>query len=61
MERNFLAGLLVIKDGAIRLERYGLGLGEADRWTTMSTVKSLTAVLVGAAIRDGAIDGVRRR
>ena len=58
MERNFLAGLLVIKDGAIRLERYGLGLGEADRWTTMSTVKSLTAVLVGAAIRDGAIGSV---
>lgn len=58
MERNFLAGLLVIKDGAIRLERYGLGLGEADRWSTMSMVKSLTAVLVGAAIRDGAIGSV---
>ncbi|WP_431272314.1 serine hydrolase domain-containing protein [Dankookia sp. P2] len=58
MERNFLAGLLVIKDGAIRLERYGLGLQPADRWTTMSTVKSLTAVLVGAAIRDGAIGSV---
>jgi CubicO group peptidase (beta-lactamase class C family) len=58
MERNFLAGLLVIKDGAVRLERYGLGLAEGDRWTTMSTVKSLTAVLVGAAIRDGAIGSV---
>ena len=58
MDRNFLAGLLVIKDGAIRLERYGLGLAEHDRWTTMSTVKSLTAVLVGAAIRDGAIGSV---
>ncbi|WP_380066663.1 serine hydrolase domain-containing protein [Dankookia sp. GCM10030260] len=58
MARNFIAGLLVIQDGAIRLERYGLGLAESDRWTTMSTVKSLTAVLVGAAIRDGAIDSV---
>lgn len=58
MERNFLAGLLVIRDGQIRLERYGLGLREADRWSTMSTVKSLTAVLVGAAIRDGAIASV---
>ena len=58
MDANFLAGLLVIKDGAIRLERYGLGLAEGDRWTTMSTVKSLTAVLVGAALHDGAIDSV---
>ena len=58
MERNILAGLLVIKDGAIRLERYGLGLQPSDRWSTMSTVKSLTAVLVGAAIRDGAVHAV---
>lgn len=58
MARNCLAGLLVVQDGRIRLERYGLGLGEGDRWSTMSTVKSLTALLVGAAIRDGAIASV---
>ena len=55
MDRNRIAGLLVIRDGRIVLERYGLGLGEHDRWSTMSTVKSMTAMLVGAAIRDGAI------
>ena len=27
------------------LERYGLGLQEHDRWSTMSTVKSMTAML----------------
>ncbi|MBX9698480.1 MAG: beta-lactamase family protein, partial [Acetobacteraceae bacterium] len=58
MERNFLSGLLVIHDGRIVLERYGLGLGEADRWSTMSTIKSITALLVGAALRDGAIASV---
>ncbi|MCB4821831.1 serine hydrolase domain-containing protein [Roseicella aerolata] len=58
MERNFLAGLLVVQDGRIRLERYGLGLAEGDRWTTMSTIKSWTAILLGAAIRDGAIESV---
>lgn len=58
MERNFLAGLLVVQDGRIRLERYGLGLRDSDRWTTMSTIKSWTAMLVGAAIRDGAIASV---
>ena len=53
MDRNRLSGLLVIKDGLVRLERYGLGLQQSDRWSTMSTVKSMTAMLVGAAVFDG--------
>lgn len=55
MDRNALAGLLVLKDGRVAGEYYGLGLRESDRWSTMSTVKSLTATLVGAALHDGAI------
>jgi CubicO group peptidase (beta-lactamase class C family) len=55
MDRNRLAGLLVLHDGRVRLERYGLGLQESDRWSTMSTVKSMTAMLVGAAVHDGAM------
>lgn len=58
MDRNMIAGVLVIRDGEIVLERYGLGLGPHDRWSTMSTVKSMTAMLVGAAIRDGAIESI---
>ena len=37
MDRNRIVGVLVIRDGKIVLERYGLGLGEHDRWSTMST------------------------
>ena len=55
MDRNTIVGLLVIRHGKVVLERYGLGLQEHDRWSTMSTVKSMTAMLVGAAVRDGAI------
>jgi CubicO group peptidase (beta-lactamase class C family) len=55
MDRNAIVGLLVIRNGEVVLERYGLGLQEHDRWSTMSTVKSMTAMLVGAAVRDGAI------
>ncbi|WP_158743556.1 serine hydrolase [Acidisphaera sp. L21] len=55
MTRTNVAGLLVLKDGAIRLERYALGLDEATRWSSMSMVKSMTSTLVGAAIQDGAI------
>ena len=58
MDRNTIVGLLVIRHGNVVLERYGLGLQEHDRWSTMSTVKSMTSMLVGAAIRDGAIGSI---
>ncbi|MBS0517934.1 MAG: serine hydrolase [Proteobacteria bacterium] len=58
MDRNIITGLLVIRHGRIVLERYGLGLQEHDRWSTMSTVKSMTAMLVGAAVQDGAIKSI---
>ncbi len=58
MDRNAIVGLLAIRHGKVVLERYGLGLQENDRWSTMSTVKSMTAMLVGAAVKDGAIASI---
>ena len=49
------AGLLVLHDGKLRLERYGLGFDRGGRWTSFSVAKSLTSTLVGAALRDGHI------
>jgi CubicO group peptidase (beta-lactamase class C family) len=49
------AALLVVHDGRLRLERYGLGFDAAGRWTSWSVAKSITSTLVGAAIRDGHI------
>jgi CubicO group peptidase (beta-lactamase class C family) len=49
------AALLVVHDGKLRLERYGLGFDGAGRWTSFSVAKSITSTLVGAAIRDGHI------
>jgi len=56
----FMAGqrasaLLVVQDGKLRLERYGLGFDGGGRWTSFSVAKSITSTLVGAAIRDGHI------
>ena len=58
MDRNAIVGLLAIRHGKVVLERYGLGLRENDRWSTMSTVKSMTAMLVGAAVKEGAIASI---
>src|SRR6478735_9558336 len=49
------AALLVVHDGKLRLERYGLGFDNSGRWTTFSVAKSITSTLVGAAIKDGYI------
>lgn len=49
------AALIVLHDGKLRLERYGLGFDAAGRWTSFSVAKSITATLVGAAIKDGHI------
>ena len=49
------AGLIIIQDNKIRLEKYALGYDAAGRWTSFSVAKSLTSTLVGAAVRDGYI------
>ncbi|KQT13864.1 serine hydrolase domain-containing protein [Ramlibacter sp. Leaf400] len=47
------AALLIVHDGKLRLERYGLGFDGDGRWTSFSVAKSITSTLVGAALRDG--------
>jgi len=58
MRANRTSGVLVLKDGKIVLERYGLGRKPEERWTSFSVAKSLTSTLVGAAIQDGKIKGL---
>ncbi|WP_297514394.1 serine hydrolase [uncultured Caulobacter sp.] len=61
MKINRVSGLLVLKDGKVLLERYGLGRKPTDRWTSFSIAKSVTSTLLGAAIRDGAIKSLDDR
>ncbi|MEM6962213.1 MAG: serine hydrolase [Myxococcota bacterium] len=56
--RQSVAGLLIIKDGKILYERYGLGNDESSKWVSYSVAKSVVAMLVGAAIQDGFIKSV---
>ena len=52
-QRN--AGLIIVQDGKIRLEKYALGYAPDGRWTSFSVAKSFTSTLVGAAVKDGYI------
>ncbi len=58
MTAQNVAGMIVLQDGKVRLERYGLGYGPEGRWTSFSVAKSFTSTLVGAAIKDGFIKSV---
>ena len=50
-----IAGLIVLQDGRVRLERYARGFGPEQRWTSFSVAKSLTSTLFGAALKDGSV------
>jgi CubicO group peptidase (beta-lactamase class C family) len=53
-----VAGLLLIKDGFMVYERYELGNSAESLWMSWSVAKSVTSLLVGAAIQDGYIKNV---
>jgi CubicO group peptidase (beta-lactamase class C family) len=58
MAEQRTASLIIIQDGAVRLEKYGLEFGAQGRWTSFSVAKSFTSTLVGAAIKDGFINNI---
>jgi len=61
MARRRTAGLLILKDGEIALERYGMGNGPESRWASFATAMSMTSTLAGAALHDGAIGNLDDR
>lgn len=55
IEKFRTAGLIVVRDDQVLLENYSLGNTAATRWMSFSIAKSVTSLLIGAAIRDGYI------
>lgn len=53
--QQHLAGALILHKGAIRYERYALGLSPEKRWTSFSVAKSMTSSLVGIALKEAYI------
>lgn len=58
MKDTQAAGVMVLQDGRVRFEEYGLGLKPDERWTSFSVAKSFTSTLLGAAITDGFVAGL---
>ncbi|MFO0586396.1 MAG: serine hydrolase [Polyangiaceae bacterium] len=55
MRRQRTAGLLVMKDGKIAIERYAPGIHERTLWQSMSVAKSVVSTLIGVALKEGKI------
>jgi CubicO group peptidase (beta-lactamase class C family) len=58
MSRNAVTGLLIAKDDKIIFERYQYARTDQDRFVSQSMVKSITGLLIGIAISEGAINSV---
>lgn len=58
MKDQRTAALVIVHEGKVRLEQYGLDFSPGKRWTSFSVAKSFTSTLVGAAIKDGYIKSI---
>ena len=58
LDSEHLMGLLVVQDGKVLMEHYASDHGPDVPWVTFSVTKSVTSLLIGAAIQDGYIDSV---
>ncbi len=58
LARRETRGFLVWKDGKVLLEHYHKDHNADTRWVSFSVAKSVTALLIGVAIKDGYIKSV---
>lgn len=55
MQAEHLAGVLILQNGMVRNEQYGLGLTRTGHWTSFSMTKAVTDTLAGAALQQGSL------
>ena len=58
LSRNPVTGLLIVRDDRILSEHYQYGRTDRDRLMSQSMAKSITGMLIGIAISEGAIKSV---
>lgn len=55
LARNRITGLLIVKDGTVRAERYQYDRKPTHRFVSHSMAKSITSLAVGMALQEGRI------
>ena len=61
LQRQPVMALLVIKDGVVQVERYQYGRSAEHRFLSNSMAKTITAMAVGLAVREGHIKSLDER
>jgi CubicO group peptidase (beta-lactamase class C family) len=58
LNRQPVTGLLIAKDNTILVERYQYGRTDTDRLTSFSMAKTVLSLLIGIAVKEGAVRSV---
>ncbi|MEM7099374.1 MAG: serine hydrolase [Pseudomonadota bacterium] len=58
LDDSALIGLAVVQDDEVLMEHYAEGNNRASLWISFSVSKSVTSMLIGAAVQDGYIESV---
>jgi len=58
IEDNKIGGVIVLHNNKIKLEAYGKMANENTLWTSYSVAKSISSMLVGAALKDRSIQSM---
>jgi len=53
MAKYHIAGVMVVQNGRVRLQRYASNFGPHRHWTSFSVAKSVTSMLLGIALKQG--------
>ena len=54
-----VAGMMIVRRGNILYENYSFGNDKDSKWISFSVTKSVTSMLLGAAIQDGFIKSIK--
>ena len=58
MDDNNISGVIAVQNNKIILEKYAQGINQQTLWTSFSVAKSVSSILLGVALQEGAIESL---